>query len=114
MIGMQSGSDAETTYFVSLLVAFIAGIVYAVGIYFARKAGWLTRDPKEAVPLTVVGVLMTVGIAGFSIGWINAARLVGLFVATGIPQYIEAQIAKGSARKNKVVEGIHDAAEKMA
>lgn len=108
MIGMQSGSFAAqsglegvfTSQFGLLwLVALLAGIGFALIVHQVRKHEFISADPGDSAWLVVAGVSMTGFIAGFWVGWNAVVFLMLFFVATGLPQIVECQMARLDARK---------------
>ncbi len=67
-----------------MAMAFLFLLLFGVGYnllveYFQRRTQHFTAE------FVVVGVVVTVLVSGFMIGWINAAIVLGLFVASGVP-----------------------------
>lgn len=81
-------SDKFTAVFgkefaMACIVLFLFGILYNLVVeYFQR------RTQRYTAELVVIGVLATLAAAGFVIGWLNALKVISLFVASGAPMIV--------------------------
>lgn len=67
----------------AFLGLFLFGLLYNLLVEKFQK-----RTQRYTAELVVGGVLITVLASGFIIGWNNAAIVLGLFVASGLPMIV--------------------------
>ena len=97
---MESNGIANST---GLGIAFIALLVFGFG-YNLIVERFQKRTQRFTAELVVGGVLVTVLVSGFFIGWMNAAVVLILFVASGLPMIVGSWIR--SARDDEEAKRI--------
>lgn len=77
------------------------GILYNLLVEYFQK-----RTQRYTAELVVIGVLVTLGVAGFEIGWINALKVLALFAASGSPMILGSWLrtAKDEEHSRKIMK----------
>lgn len=89
-----------------LVVAFIFLFVFGIG-YNQLVERFQKRTQRYTAELVVGGVLITLLVSGFFIGWGNMAKVLVLFVASGLPMIIGSWIraARDDEEAKRVMKG---------
>lgn len=70
------------------LVFTVAGLLIFGIVFNYFVVEFQKKTVKYTAELVVLGVLFTIVVSGFVIGWENASKLVLLFTASGLPMLI--------------------------
>jgi 4-hydroxybenzoate polyprenyltransferase len=70
-----------------LAIAFIALLVFGIA-YNAMVERFQKHTQHYTAEFVVFGVLITILVSGFFIGWNNAGTVLVLFIASGLPMMI--------------------------
>jgi hypothetical protein len=89
-----------------LAVAFIFLLVFGI-VYNQLVERFQKRTQKYTAELVVGGVLITVLVSGLFIGWGNMAKVLALFVASGLPMIVGSWIrsARDDEEARHVMKG---------
>lgn len=89
-----------------LAVAFIALLIFGV-LYNQLVERFQKRTQRYTAEMVVGGVLVTVVVSGFFIGWDNVAKVLILFVASGLPMMIGSWVraARDDEEAKRIMKG---------
>lgn len=79
----SNGTEISIGLVIAFSSLFVFGVIYNVVVERFQK-----RTQRFTAELVVGGVLVTVTVSGFFIGWINAGIVLLLFVGSGLPMII--------------------------
>lgn len=89
-----------------LVVGFVFLLVFGI-VYNQLVERFQKRTQRYTAELVVGGVLITVIISGFFIGWNNAGKVLILFVASGLPMIVGSWLrsARDDEEAKRVIGG---------
>lgn len=97
-----NGTLKESGLAVAFIFLFVFGLAYNQLVERFQK-----RTQRYTAELVVGGVLITLLVSGFFIGWENMAKVLVLFVASGLPMIIGSWIraARDDEEAKRVMKG---------